>query len=323
MGTQTDSNNGNRPSPSEQIKSKFKGRACSVPVLVVVFVQTFIVVCSVRVRACSAFQSRLHTHAYLKTRPYQAALVLIIPLVIAIQTMTSANQLSTSTGRNVADTLALKIQAIEGSLVLENIGSLIQYVSDNTLAMYKTLNAYVDASNLEDILHTFAYSVRLALLSCENCTIADLTKSALFQHQNEYQNYQLNMYFGTNDDGLLLLQGSGPGAVLIVQPANDFSTRHPNCKICQYFQQNFTTADWAWATKRNTSSAVGDWNLKTFSYSNFGFANFTFHSTQRPCCGPGSQQCPGSVHRAISICRRWCWRDRRCNRWNHCSYSSL
>ncbi|KAI8608585.1 hypothetical protein BC830DRAFT_1174292 [Chytriomyces sp. MP71] len=242
MGTQTDSNNGNRPSPSEQIKSKFKGRACSVPVLVVVFVQTFIV----------------------------AALVLIIPLVIAIQTMTSANQLSTSTGRNVADTLALKIQAIEGSLVLENIGSLIQYVSDNTLAMYKTLNAYVDASNLEDILHTFAYS-------------------------NEYQNYQLNMYFGTNDDGLLLLQGSGPGAVLIVQPANDFSTRHPNCKICQYFQQNFTTADWAWATKRNTSSAVGDWNLKTFSYSNFGFANFTFHSTQRPWYKAAAVQDPNNV----------------------------
>ncbi|KAJ3226210.1 hypothetical protein HDU81_007428 [Chytriomyces hyalinus] len=227
MGAQTDSV-GSATRPSEAIKSKFQGRSCSIPVLIVVFVQTFIV----------------------------ASLVLIIPLVIAFQSMTAANDLSTSTGRNLANSLAIKIQNIEGELALENIGSLIQYVSENTLGIYKTLQAYVDTNDLTQVLYSFA-------------------------NADKYTSYAYNMYFGSYDNGMILLQKSGPEAILTTMPSG-FAAAHPNCKICNYYTQNFSQADIEWSIKRNTYAGVGGWNLDTWTYSNFGFANFTFVPSQRP-----------------------------------------
>ncbi|KAJ3231053.1 hypothetical protein HDU78_007947 [Chytriomyces hyalinus] len=230
MGAQTDSNPGagTATRPSESIKSKFQGRSCSIPVLIVVFVQTFIV----------------------------ASLVLIIPLVISFQSMTSANDLSTSTGRNLANSLAIKIQNIEGELALEKIGSLIQYVTQNTLGIYKTLQANVDTNNLDQVLYSFA-------------------------NADKYTGYAYNMYFGSYDNGMILLQKSGPEAILTTMPVG-FAESHPNCKLCNYYTQNFSKADIEWAVKRNTFSAVGGWNLDTWTYYGFGFANFTFVPSQRP-----------------------------------------
>ncbi|TPX50518.1 hypothetical protein CcCBS67573_g10086 [Chytriomyces confervae] len=231
MGAQTDSNQGQTGSASrasEAIKSKFQGRSCSIPVLIVVFVQTFIV----------------------------ASLVLIIPLIIAFQSMTSANDLSTSTGRNLANSLAIKIQNIEGELALEKIGSLIQYVTENTLGIYKTLQANVDTNNLDQVLYSFA-------------------------NADKYTAYAYNMYFGSYDNGMILLQKSGPEAILTTMPVG-FAESHPNCKLCSYYTQNFSKADIEWAVKRNTFSAVGGWNLDTWTYYGFGFANFTFVPSQRP-----------------------------------------
>ncbi|KAJ3222814.1 hypothetical protein HDU81_009602 [Chytriomyces hyalinus] len=207
-------------------KSKFKGRKCAVPVLAIVFLQTFAV----------------------------ASVVLIIPLIISFSAMTASNDLSTSTGRNVANRLAVKIQRVEGALALESIGATIKIIHENTLDMYKVISAYTNQSNLESLLLSFANEVK-------------------------YTGYELNMYYGTEQDAFIQFRLSGHDAVWIKTP---LGYSDPYCAICQIYQQNFTKADWEWVVKRNGSAAFGDWDEKTFTYSNFRFDNLSYYPTRRP-----------------------------------------
>ncbi|KAJ3028536.1 UNVERIFIED_CONTAM: hypothetical protein HDU68_001469 [Siphonaria sp. JEL0065] len=99
--------------------------------------------------------------------------------------MQSSNNLSVNTGRSVADSLAVKIQAVSGSLALNQLTATINQVNSDTLAMYETMMAYVDRTNTQSIFENFAYAVK-------------------------YKNVELDMFYGTTDDSFVLLQGSGP-----------------------------------------------------------------------------------------------------------------
>ncbi|KAJ3231241.1 hypothetical protein HDU78_007832 [Chytriomyces hyalinus] len=224
--TQINSDAGRESFNSEMEKSKFKSRKCAIPVLAIVFLQTFVV----------------------------ASVVLIIPLIISFSAMTASNDLSTSTGRNVANRLAVKIQRVEGSLALESIGAAIRIIHQNTLDMYKVISAYNNQSNLESLLFSFANEVK-------------------------YTGYELNMYYGTQQDAFIQFQLSGHDAVWIKTP---LGYNDPDCNICQTYQKNFTKADREWMVKRNGSAAYGDWDAKTFTYSNFRYDNLSYYPTRRP-----------------------------------------
>ncbi|KAJ3225854.1 hypothetical protein HDU78_010515 [Chytriomyces hyalinus] len=170
--------------------------------------------------------------------------------------MAAANELSTSTGRNVANELAVNIQHIEGELALAKIGTLLQYVTENTLGIYKSLQAYVDTDNFDEILYSFA-------------------------NANKFTGYPYNMYVGTYDDAMIVLQQSGPTAILMTTPIG-FAEKHPKCKICRDMYQNFTQADMEWSIKLDTYAIAGGWNLESMTYSGFQNANFSFKATRRP-----------------------------------------
>ncbi|KAJ3247719.1 hypothetical protein HDU77_008506 [Chytriomyces hyalinus] len=224
--TQINSDAGRESFNSEMEKSKFKSRKCAIPVLAIVFLQTFVV----------------------------ASVVLIIPLIISFSAMTASNDLSTSTGRNVANRLAVKIQRVEGSLALESIGAAIRIIHQNTLDMHKVISAYNNQSNLESLLFSFANEVK-------------------------FTGYELNMYYGTQQDAFIQFQLSGHDAIWIKTP---LGYNDPYCNICQTYQQNFTKADREWMVKRNCSAAYGDWDPKTFTYSNFRYDNLSYYPTRRP-----------------------------------------
>ncbi|KAJ3017477.1 UNVERIFIED_CONTAM: hypothetical protein HDU68_011675 [Siphonaria sp. JEL0065] len=209
------------------IKSKFKGRSCSFPVLLVVFIQTFIV----------------------------ASLVLIIPLVISFQSMQSSNNLSVNTGRSVADSLAVKIQTISGSLALNQLTATINEVNSDTLAMYETMMAYVDRANIQSIFENFAYAVK-------------------------YKKVKLDMFYGTIDDQFILLQESGLGAILFVTPGNYFP--NPNCSMCVNFANTWTAEQLKWVKIRDCNTASGTWDEKSWTAKDWEFANFTLRASGRP-----------------------------------------
>ncbi|KAI8823824.1 hypothetical protein BJ741DRAFT_654937 [Chytriomyces cf. hyalinus JEL632] len=224
--TQINSDNGRESFNSEMEKSKFKTRKCAIPILAIVFLQTFVV----------------------------ASVVLIIPLIISFSAMNTSNDLSTSTGRNVANRLAVKIQRVEGSLALESIGGAIKIIHENTLDMYKVISAYNNQSNLDSLLFSLANEVK-------------------------FTGNELCMYYGTQQDAFIQIQLTGHDAIWIKTP---LGYNDPYCSICQTYQQNFTKADREWMVKRNGSAAYGDWDDKTFTYSNFRYDNQSYYPTRRP-----------------------------------------
>ncbi|KAI8840600.1 hypothetical protein BJ741DRAFT_705989 [Chytriomyces cf. hyalinus JEL632] len=227
--TQINSDAGRESFNSEMEKSKFKTRKCAIPILAIVFLQTFVV----------------------------ASVVLIIPLVISFSAMTASNDLSTSTGRNVATGSLSKSNEwkhLAFALTLGYEGGAIKIIHENTLDMYKVISAYNNQSNLESLLFSFANEVK-------------------------FTGYELYMYYGTPQDAFIQFQLTGHDAIWIKTP---LGYNDPYCNICQTYQQNFTKADREWMVKRNGSAAYGDWNDKTFTYSNFRYDNQSYYPTRRP-----------------------------------------
>ncbi|KAI8831785.1 hypothetical protein BJ741DRAFT_312841 [Chytriomyces cf. hyalinus JEL632] len=175
-------------------------------------------------------------------------------MAISFTNMNASNALSISTGRRVAQSLAVKIQSAEASLVLETIGSLIASINENTLQMYKAIPAYGNQSNLDSLLDTFANEL--------NCT-----------------DYKLRMSYGAHDDAFIQLQRHGSDSIWLTTPVG---YSKPGCKICQLYRKNLTDEEWKWAVRRNDSPAWGDWDQDSWTYSNFRFYNASYRCTQRP-----------------------------------------
>ncbi|KAI8619335.1 hypothetical protein BC830DRAFT_1104773, partial [Chytriomyces sp. MP71] len=180
--------------------------------------------------------------------------VLIIPLVIIFTTMASANELSVSTGQQMTNALAIIIQSAEGTLALKSLGATMLAIRQKALHMVKAISAYGDRNSMDSLLYIFASEAK-------------------------YTNYSLNMYYGSENDTYTYLKGNGKNAIWITIPAgyND-----PSCAICAASIQNYSQTDNEWVQVRNCSSAYGDWDQDTWEWSNFYFANFTYHPTRRP-----------------------------------------
>ncbi|KAJ3290042.1 hypothetical protein HDU79_003589 [Rhizoclosmatium sp. JEL0117] len=195
-----------------------------------------------------------------------ASLVLVIPLVIAFQSMNSANNLSVNTGRNVANSLALKIQTIEGSLTLNNLNNLINQVNSDTKSVFTSLSAYVNKTNMWSTFQNFAYTMKY--------------KGAL------------NMYYGTTDNRFVYVHGTGKLAIWITVPAN--YVPDPACgSFCQ-FSANYTPEQWKWVAIRDSNSVYGDWNQDTWVADGWQFANFSFKCSGRPWFKKAAAQNPNS-----------------------------
>ncbi|KAJ3398230.1 hypothetical protein HDU80_009122, partial [Chytriomyces hyalinus] len=220
--------------------SQFKSRRWTIPVLLLVFVQMFLV----------------------------AAIVLIIPLVISYSAMLSSNELSASTGRNVTHSLAVKIQSAEASLALESINSLIKAINEKTLHMYKAISAYNNQSNIDSIFYSFANEVK-------------------------YTKYDLVMYYGSPDNAYIMLQKSGPKSVWITTP---IGYNNPDCRMCQYYQQNYTAINFELARQRNGSAAWGDWDEDSWVFSNFRYDNTSYYCTRRPWYKQAARLSPDNVY---------------------------
>ncbi|KAI8840808.1 hypothetical protein BJ741DRAFT_675676 [Chytriomyces cf. hyalinus JEL632] len=191
------------------------------------------------------------------------SIALIIPMAISFTNMNSSNALSILTGRRVAQSLAVKIQSAEGSLVLETIGSLFANINENTFQMY-----YGNQSNLDSLLDTFASEFK-------------------------YTDYNLLMFYGAQDEAFIQLQQSGPDSIWLTTPVGYNNT---DCKICQVYSQNYTDEDRKWAVKRNGSPAWGDWDQDSWKYSNFRFDNDSYHCTQRPWYKQAASLTPNNVN---------------------------
>ncbi|KAJ3249602.1 hypothetical protein HDU77_007689 [Chytriomyces hyalinus] len=220
--------------------SQFKSRRWTIPVLLLVFVQMFLV----------------------------AAIVLIIPLVISYSAMLSSNELSASTGRNVTHSLAVKIQSAEASLALESINSLIKAINEKTLHMHKAISAYNNQSNIDSIFYSFANEVK-------------------------YTKYDLVMYYGSPDNAYIMLQKSGPKSVWITTP---IGYNNPDCRMCQYYQQNYTAINFELAGQRNGSAAWGDWDEDSWVFSNFRYDNTSYYCTRRPWYQQAARLSPDNVY---------------------------
>ncbi|KAJ3238760.1 hypothetical protein HDU78_003322 [Chytriomyces hyalinus] len=186
-----------------------------------------------------------------------AAVVLITPLVI-----------SASTGRSVTRSLAVKIQSAEASLALESINSLIKAINEKTLHMYKAISAYNNQSNIDSIFYSFANEVK-------------------------YTKYDLVMYYGSPDNAYIMLQKSGPKSVWITTP---IGYSNPDCRLCQYYQQNYTTVDFELAGQRNGSAAWGDWDEDSWVFSNFRYDNTSYYCTRRPWYRQAARLSPDNVY---------------------------
>ncbi|KAI8831784.1 hypothetical protein BJ741DRAFT_312801 [Chytriomyces cf. hyalinus JEL632] len=197
-----------------------------------------------------------------------AAVVLIIPLVISYSAMLSSNDLSASTGRNVTRSLAVKIQSAEASLALESINSLIKAINEKTLHMYKAISAYNNQSNIDSIFYSFANEVK-------------------------YTKYDLVMYYGSPDNAYIMLQKSGLKSVWITTP---IGYNNPDCRMCQYYQQNYTAVDFELAGQRNGSAAWGDWDEDSWVFSNFMYDNTSYYCTQRPWYRQAARLSPNNVY---------------------------
>ncbi|KAJ3244094.1 hypothetical protein HDU78_011492 [Chytriomyces hyalinus] len=219
---------------------KLKRRACSIPLLVIVFLQTLIV----------------------------ATVVLIIPLFIAISTLSSSNALSTSTGKRVAESLAVKIQSAEASLAVENIGSFIRRINKKTMHMRKAISLETNLKNLESLLRVMA-------------------------NDEKYTGYKLPMFYGSSSDAFIQIQQNGPRAIWMWVPENYTDN---SCKLCQLYTQNFTAEERGWGVSNGGFSAFADWDEETMSYSNFEFSNSTYHCTQRPWYKQAASLNPNDVH---------------------------
>ncbi|KAJ3401753.1 hypothetical protein HDU80_005731 [Chytriomyces hyalinus] len=211
----------------------------TMPVLLLVLVQTFLV----------------------------GSIALIIPMAISFTNMNASNALSISTGRRVAQSLAVKIQSAEASLVLETIGSLIASINENTLQMYKAISAYGNQSNLDSLLDTFA-------------------------NEFNYTDYKLIMFYGARDDAFIQLQQHGSDSIWLTTP---LGYNNPGCKICQLYRQNYTEEDWKWAVRQNGTPARGDWDQDSWTYSNFRFDNVSYHCTKRPWYKQAASLAPNDV----------------------------
>ncbi|KAJ3401752.1 hypothetical protein HDU80_005730 [Chytriomyces hyalinus] len=197
-----------------------------------------------------------------------AAVVLIIPLVISYSAMLSSNDLSASTGRSVTRSLAVKIQSAEASLALESINSLIKAINEKTLHMYKAISAYNNQSNIDSIFYSFANEVK-------------------------YTKYDLVMYYGSPDNAYIMLQKSGPKSVWITTP---IGYNNPDCRLCQYYQQNYTAVDFELAGQRNGSAAWGDWDEDSWVFSNFRYDNTSYYCTRRPWYRQAARLSPDNVY---------------------------
>ncbi|KAJ3223831.1 hypothetical protein HDU81_008953 [Chytriomyces hyalinus] len=188
-------------------------------------------------------------------------------MAISFTNMNASNALSISTGRRVAQSLAVKIQSAEASLVLETIGSLFASINENTMQMYKAITAYGNQSNLDSMLDIFA-------------------------NEFKYTDYKLIMYYGARDDAFIQMQLPGSDSIWLTTPVG---YSNPDCKICQVYRQNYTDEDWKWAVKRNGAPAWGDWDQDSWKYSNFRFDNATYHCTQRPWYKQAASLTPDAV----------------------------
>ncbi|ORY37241.1 hypothetical protein BCR33DRAFT_769884 [Rhizoclosmatium globosum] len=117
------------------------------------------------------------------------------------------------------------------------------------------MSAYVNKSSKQSVFNNFAYAVK-------------------------YKNNQLNMYYGTNTGEFILLQQSGPGAIVIFTPAN-YVPDSPDCQVCQ-FAKNFTANDLYWSKIHNTLSAVGNWDPNRWIADGFVNINISYAVVQRP-----------------------------------------
>ncbi|KAJ3223832.1 hypothetical protein HDU81_008954 [Chytriomyces hyalinus] len=183
-----------------------------------------------------------------------ASVVLVIPLVIFLLAIAQCNSLSVAAGVGIANTLAIRIQNLEVSLVMESIGSLITSVNENSLDMSKIISVYGNDSNLDSMFFAFANEVK-------------------------YLNYPMSMYFGTKAGTFVYLKGTGKDAIWITTP---YGFSDPGSRLCETYQQNYTAEDWEWARKRNSSTGFGAWDQDSWTFSGFYDANLTYLPTERP-----------------------------------------
>ncbi|KAJ3394388.1 hypothetical protein HDU80_010495 [Chytriomyces hyalinus] len=116
----------------DAVSVRSKPRACAIPLLAVVFVQTLFV----------------------------AAIVLLVPVIISFSAMAASNEQSTATGRRVAQSLAVQVQSAEASLALDRIKSFIKSVNEQTTHVYKSISVHGNQSNLDSLLNSFANEVK-------------------------------------------------------------------------------------------------------------------------------------------------------------------
>ncbi|KAJ3394389.1 hypothetical protein HDU80_010496, partial [Chytriomyces hyalinus] len=208
------------------IKSRSRLRFCTVPLLAVFFLETFVT----------------------------ASFVVVVPLIISFAAMEAANELSTSSGLEVAQSLAVQIHGAEASLALERIDSFVRTINEQTVHMYKSISAYGNQTNLDSILSIFANEVK-------------------------YTGYNLIMYYGRRDDAFLQLEVTAKRAIWITNPAG---YQNPDCLICQQVRDSLAQANVNWATRQDTSAAWADWNQESFKAGNFSFSDQSYHCTKRP-----------------------------------------
>ncbi|KAI8831796.1 hypothetical protein BJ741DRAFT_312987 [Chytriomyces cf. hyalinus JEL632] len=207
----------------DTVSVRSKPRAYAIPLLAVVFVQTLFV----------------------------AALVLLIPLMISFSAMAASNEQSTSTGRRVAQSLAVQVQSAEASLVLDRIKSFIKSVNEQTTHVYKSISVHGNQSNLDSLLNSFANEV-------------------------EYTGYPLIMYYGRQDDAFIQMEGKAVGLSI---PA---SYRNPDCVICNALRRNFTKEQNDWADHTTMAAGNAKWDEKSWADTSFVFSDSVYHCTQRP-----------------------------------------
>ncbi|KAJ3243935.1 hypothetical protein HDU77_010128, partial [Chytriomyces hyalinus] len=207
----------------DTVSVRSKPRACAIPLLAVVFVQTLIV----------------------------AAIVLLVPVIISFSAMAASNEQSTSTGRRVAQSLAVQVQSAEASLALDRIKSFITSVNEQTTHVYKSISVHGNQSNFDSLLNSFANEVK-------------------------YTGYPLIMYYGRQDDAFIQMEGNAIGLTI---PA---SYRNPDCAICNAFRRNFTKEQNDWADNITMAAGNAKWDEKSWEATSFVFADSDYHCTQRP-----------------------------------------
>ncbi|KAI8840819.1 hypothetical protein BJ741DRAFT_36509 [Chytriomyces cf. hyalinus JEL632] len=201
-------------------------RFCTIPLLAVIFLKTFVT----------------------------SLFVVVVPLIISFAAMEAANELSTSSGRAVAQSLAVQIHSAEASLALERIDSFVRNINEQTEHMHKSISAHANQSNLDSIL-------------------------GIFENEVKYKGYNLIMYYGRRDDAFLQLEVTAKRAIWIATPAGD---QDRDCLICQQLRDSLTRAHINWAARQNMSAAWADWDQESFKAANVSFSDQTYRCTRRP-----------------------------------------